>query len=297
MMNNSILITGGTGSFGQALTEYLLDKEMANRIVIYSRGEHKQEEMKAKFKSDKLRFYIGDVRDKTRLNLAMRECYYIVHTAALKVVPTGENNPQEFIKTNILGTQNLIDCVLENDFPRRVIGLSTDKAVNPINLYGGTKFVMEKMLLASNNLVGHRDQKFSVVRYGNVANSNGSVIHIFKDYLRRGEPIPITHWEMTRFWIELQDAVKFVSDKLFFDMEPNKVFIPKMHSFAIRDLARAFHQGDKEFPHKIIGIREGEKLHEQIDATKFSNDPANDWYSWYDLCERLTQLGIIHDTI
>lgn len=293
---SSVLITGGTGSFGQAITKLLIADERVERIVIYSRGEHKQEQMKSKFKSDKLRFYIGDVRDKTRLNLAMRGCYYIVHTAALKVVPTGENNPQEFVKTNILGTQNIIDCVLESDFPRKIIGISTDKAVNPINLYGGTKFVMEKMLLASNNLVGNRDHRFSIARYGNVANSNGSVIQVFKECINKNEPLPITDYEMTRFWIELEEAAEFVKNKLFDGMMGSEIFIPDMPSFKIMDLARAFYYGDKEFPYKIIGIREGEKIHEQIDQNKTSNN--NDtWLSWLDLCDKLREMGILHGTI
>lgn len=290
---SSILITGGTGSFGQAFVKRLLESSSFDRIVIYSRDEHKQEMMQRRFDNDRLRFFLGDIRDKDRLRLAVADCIYIVHAAALKVVPAGEYNPMEFIKTNILGAQNLVD-VLVGDRSRnygKVIALSTDKAVNPVNLYGATKLCMEKLLIASNNLVGERNTKFSIVRYGNVANSNGSVIRVFKRAMDLGEPLPITNWEMSRFWIELEDAVDFVLEKLK-EMQGGEVFIPEMPSFMVRDLARAFNQGDKEFRHKIIGIRPGEKLHEQIDENRFS-DQNDYWLSWADLNDKLDKMGML----
>lgn len=291
---HNILITGGTGSFGQALTNKLLSLEgRTGKIMIYSRDEHKQEKMAREFKSldkdGRLRFFIGDIRDKERLSLAISQATYIVHTAALKIVPAAEYNPFEYIKTNVMGSQNLIDCCLKYDYlfsMRKIIALSTDKAVNPINLYGATKMCMEKMMLASNNIHGETGPKFSVARYGNVANSNGSVIKVFADQYRRKALLTVTDSRMTRFWIELEEAVDFVLSKLY-TMQGGEVFIPDMPSFKVIDLVQAF---ERSF--QIVGIREGEKVHEQIDEERFSN--TNDkWLGTEQLREKLLNMGVL----
>lgn len=289
---NSVLITGGTGSFGQALTRELLNDNHFDRIVIYSRDEHKQEKMNADFcGNERLRFFIGDVRDKERLALAAYDCLWVVHAAALKIVPTGEYNPMEFKKTNIDGACNLVEVVLNRMHTYgRVIALSTDKAVAPINLYGATKLCMEKIILASNVLAGYRDIKFNVVRYGNVANSNGSVIPKFRRYWLRNEPLPITSELMTRFWIELPEAAKFVADALCKN-HAGRVLIPPMPTFKITDLAKAFYNGSENY--KIVGIREGEKLHEQIAEGVSSDNPNIPRLTWQELKERLLTLGVI----
>lgn len=300
---NSVLITGGTGSLGRALTKYILENNLSERIVVYSRGEHKQEQMKSEFNSDKLRFFIGDVRDKDRLALAVRGCSYIVHAAALKIVPAGEYNPMEFIKTNVIGAQNLVNVVvsgatgLQNNYAR-VIGISTDKAVNPMNLYGATKLCMEKLLLASNSLVGsHQDIQFVVCRYGNVANSQGSVIQKFKECYDRDEPFPITDERMTRYWIELDEAAKFVYSifgkiySVLYGGDDPRIFIPDMPSFNIMDLVKAF-SPYSTWPITKIGIRPGEKIHEQLDENRFSSTNER-FLSWQDIHERLKQLGVV----
>jgi len=292
----NILITGGTGSFGQAFTEYeLKNNKFGGKIIIFSRDELKQEQMERKYKlldsDERMRYLIGCVRDKDRLQLAISDAHYIIHAAALKRVPNAEYNPTEYIKTNILGSQNLIDCCLSawnKGSYIKVIALSTDKAVSPINLYGATKLVMEKMILTANNIHGESGPKFSVVRYGNVADSNGSVIQVFKEQISKGLPITITDPKMTRFWITLESAVKFVIESVR-KMNGGEVFIPTMPSFNVIDLARAFthykqillpYEEDKNI--KIIGIRPGEKLHEQINEDTFSNE--NDkWYTVADL--------------
>lgn len=292
---SNILITGGTGSFGQEFTKHLLEKDGEfDKIIIYSRDEHKQEKMARRFSSypntERLRFFIGDIRDKDRLKLAAKDCLYIVHAAALKIVPAGEYNPMEFVKTNVLGAQNVIDVALSNPYTK-VLALSTDKAVNPVNLYGATKLCMEKLFLASNNLVGRNPWTgFSIVRYGNVANSNGSVIPVFKKAYEAGEPLPITDARMTRFWIELDEAASFVYYKLI-NMVNGSIFIPNMPSFNILDLAAAFDEhGERRI--KIVGIRPGEKLHEQIDQDLFSNTNAR-FLPWQELRQRLIALGIL----
>lgn len=291
----NVLITGGTGSFGQAFTERLLkvNEHNIDKIIIYSRDEHKQEQMAKRLAPldsyNRLRFFIGDIRDKDRLRLAIRDAYFIVHTAALKIVPSAEYNPFEYVKTNIIGSQNIIDCCSETTYPRRVIALSTDKAVAPKNLYGSTKLCMEKMFLAANNIAGATGPKFSVIRYGNVANSNGSVIRVFKDQLSQVEPFTITNERMTRFWITLDEAVKFVYDNMW--TEAGKVLIPEMPSFKILDLAKAMGGVEGENIH-YVGVRPGEKIHEQIDDDKFSN--INDkWLSIIDLKEKLINMGVI----
>lgn len=293
---SSILITGGTGSFGQALVKKLIATKQYERIVVYSRDEHKQERMRDTLKCDNVRYFIGDVRDRDRLRLAMRGCYHIVHAAALKIVPTAEYNPQEYVKTNILGSQNIIDICLDNFFgTKHVVALSTDKAVSPINLYGATKLCMEKMFLASNALVGATPfSKFDVCRYGNVANSNGSVIQVFKRQKENGEPFTLTHEDMTRYWITLDQAVEFVISKFKFDYSniPGELYIPDMPSFKVKDLMWAMSGSTFDVKYELTGIRPGEKLHEQIDTDKYSN--INDkWLGVVDLKEQLINLGVL----
>ena len=260
MLNNkSILITGGTGSFGHQYAYTLLEKFKVRRIVIYSRDELKQYEMQMKFDKFKgsIRFFIGDVRDKDRLQEAMRGIDIVIHAAAMKQVPAAEYNPMECIKTNIHGAENLIHAALANNV-ERVIALSTDKAANPINLYGATKLASDKLFVAANNMAGGRT-KFSVVRYGNVVGSRGSVVPLFDKLVREQVGyLPITHESMTRFWITLQEGVDFVLKSLQ-RMQGGEIFIPKIPSVRITDLAKAM---APELPIKIIGIRPGEKLHE-----------------------------------
>jgi UDP-N-acetylglucosamine 4,6-dehydratase/5-epimerase len=260
MLNGkSILITGGTGSFGHCYVSSLLKNYNLKRLVIYSRDELKQYDMLIKFSSyrDKLRFFIGDVRDHSRLNEAMRGIDIVIHAAALKQVPVAEYNPMECIKTNIYGAENVIKAALSNNVDN-VIALSTDKAANPINLYGATKLASDKLFVSANNIAGGRT-KFSVVRYGNVVGSRGSVVPHFKKLINeKSSYIPITHKEMTRFWISLQQGVDFVINCLEL-MDGGEIFVPKIPSVRITDLAEAMAPNT---PIKIIGIRPGEKLHE-----------------------------------
>ena len=255
----SILITGGTGSFGHCYVSTLLENYDLKRLVIYSRDELKQYDMAIKFAKNKhkLRFFIGDIRDLSRLNEAMRGIDIVIHAAALKQVPVAEYNPMECIKTNIHGAENVIKAALSNDV-ENVMALSTDKAANPINLYGATKLASDKLFVAANNMAGGRT-KFSVVRYGNVVGSRGSVVPHFKKLIDEKSPfIPITHKEMTRFWISLQEGVDFVI-KCIELMDGGEIFVPKIPSVRIVDLA---HTMAPNIPIKIIGIRPGEKLHE-----------------------------------
>lgn len=261
MLNNkSILITGGTGSFGKAFTRYVLENYNPKKIIIYSRDEFKQFMMQNEFKEykDKLRFFIGDVRDKERLMLAFEGVDYVIHAAAMKQVPACEYNPAEAIKTNIHGAQNIIDAALARDV-KKVVALSTDKAVNPVNLYGGTKLVSDKLFIAANAYAGAKDVNFSIVRYGNVAGSRGSVIPFFHNIIKNGgTELPITDYRMTRFWISLQQGVELVV-KALEEAKGGETFISKIPSFKVTDLAQAMLPGC-EMPE--IGIREGEKLHE-----------------------------------
>lgn len=297
---NSMLITGGTGSFGKAFVKKVLDSESwkhLDRLIIYSRDEHKQEKMAAEFKSDRLRFFIGDIRDINRLKLAMQGCTYIVHAAALKIVPAGEYNPMEFIKTNVQGAQNVVDAALEACYDARVVALSTDKAVNPLNLYGATKLCMEKIFIASNALVhSNKYHKFSVVRYGNVANSNGSVIPLFAKQFLEKKKLTVTHKDMTRYWIELDEAADFVLNSFarMLNDEGGKVYLPDMPSFRVLDLVRAFYGYEdvqEGVEYEVIGIRPGEKIHEQIDQDRFSNQNQV-WLKCEHLVEKLKQLGV-----
>ena len=254
----NILITGGTGSFGKKYTKILLENYKPNKIIIYSRDELKQYEMAQDYNNKCMRYFIGDVRDAARLQKAMRGVDYVIHAAALKHVPIAEYNPMECIKTNIYGAQNVIDAAIENKV-KKVIALSTDKAANPVNLYGATKLASDKLFVAANNLVGEQDTSFSVVRYGNVVGSRGSVIPFFKKLINDGATkIPITDINMTRFFITLEDGVNFVL-KNFQRMSGGEIFIPKIPSMKITDMAKAI---APNLPFDIIGIRPGEKLHE-----------------------------------
>ncbi len=254
----NILITGGTGSFGKKYTEIILEKYTPNKIIIYSRDELKQYEMAQEFNHKSMRYFIGDVRDKDRLKEAMYGVDFVIHAAALKHVPVAEYNPMECIKTNINGAENVIEASLANGV-EKVIALSTDKAANPVNLYGATKLASDKLFVAGNNIVGDRKTRFSVVRYGNVVGSRGSVIPFFKKLIANGATeLPITDEKMSRFLITLEDGVNFVL-KNFERMYGGEIFVPKIPSIYITDLAKAL---APNLPHKIVGIRPGEKLHE-----------------------------------
>jgi UDP-N-acetylglucosamine 4,6-dehydratase len=269
--NKSILITGGTGSFGKKYVKTLLCNHNPKKIIIYSRDELKQFEMQQDFNQPCMRYFIGDVRDKERLTQAMNGVDYVIHAAALKQVPAAEYNPMECIKTNINGAENVIAAALANNV-EKVIALSTDKAANPINLYGATKLVSDKLFVAANNISGGHLTTFSVVRYGNVVGSRGSVVPFFEKLISEGAiEIPITHSDMTRFWITLQDGVDFVL-KNFARMLGGEIFVPKIPSMRILDLAQAM---APDLPTKIIGIRPGEKLHEIM-------CPADDSFHTYE---------------
>ncbi|MCP5304050.1 MAG: UDP-N-acetylglucosamine 4,6-dehydratase (inverting) [Chromatiaceae bacterium] len=256
--NKSILVTGGTGSFGQAFIKTLLERHKPRRVVVFSRDELKQYEMQQQFSGPMMRYFIGDVRDRERLKQGMREIDFVVHAAALKHVSAAEYNPMECIKTNVHGAQNVIEAALENNV-EKVIALSTDKAANPISLYGATKLASDKLFVAANNIVGRRETRFSVVRYGNVVCSRGSVVPYFRGLLAQGvEKLPITDPRMTRFWITLQQGVDFVF-KSFARMHGGEIFVPKIPSIRIVDLAESMAPG---MALDIIGIRPGEKLHE-----------------------------------
>lgn len=253
-----ILITGGTGSFGQKYVDILLKKYKPKKIIIYSRDELKQFEMVQKFNQPCMRYFIGDVRDLERLKMAMEGVDFVIHAAALKQVPAAEYNPMECIKTNIHGAENVIQAALHQNV-KKVIALSTDKAANPINLYGATKLASDKLFIAANNLAGDRETRFSVVRYGNVVGSRGSVVPVFQRMIdEKCTALPITDERMTRFWITLEQGVEFVL-KNFERMHGGEIFVPKIASMKITDLAKAM---APQLSIKVIGIRPGEKLHE-----------------------------------
>ena len=260
MLNNSsILITGGTGSFGHTFVSMTLAKYNPKLIVIYSRDEMKQWAMAQKFEGDsRIRFIIGDVRDKDRLSRALDGIDYVVHAAATKIVPTAEYNPFECVKTNINGAMNLIDACIDHDI-KRIVALSTDKASNPINLYGATKLASDKLFVAGNSYAGAHDTRFSVVRYGNVMGSRGSVIPFFMSLSDKGE-LPITDSRMTRFMITLEQAVELVWHA-FSDMQGGEIYVKKIPSMTVTDVAKSVAPSSA---HKIIGIRPGEKIHEQM---------------------------------
>jgi UDP-N-acetylglucosamine 4,6-dehydratase/5-epimerase len=267
----NILITGGTGSFGKKYTKTILERFNPNKIIIFSRDELKQYEMNEIYNNECMRYFIGDVRDLDRLKQGMKDVDIVIHAAALKQVPASEYNPMECIKTNIHGAENVISAALANNVAK-VIALSTDKAANPINLYGATKLASDKLFVAANNISGSDGTIFSVVRYGNVVGSRGSVVPLFERLINNGvKELPITHEEMTRFWISLQQGVDFVL-KNFERMKGGEIFVPKIPSARIVDLAKAM---APELPIKTIGIRPGEKLHEIM-------CPADDSHLTYD---------------
>ncbi|UNP87311.1 UDP-N-acetylglucosamine 4,6-dehydratase (inverting) [Aeromonas encheleia] len=267
----TILITGGTGSFGKKFIETVLSLYTPSRLIVYSRDELKQFEMQQRFNHPCMRYFIGDVRDAERLNMAMHGVDFVVHAAALKQVPAAEYNPMECIKTNVGGAENVIKAALNNGV-EKVIALSTDKAANPVNLYGATKLCSDKLFVAANNMAGRHPTIFSVVRYGNVVGSRGSVVPFFDRLIREGAShLPITHAEMTRFWLTLQQGVDFVLTN-FQRMKGGELFIPKIPSVRITDLASAM---APELPQEIVGIRPGEKLHEVM-------CPADDSYHTFE---------------
>lgn len=256
--SKTILVTGGTGSFGKKFVERVLKQYNPKKIIIYSRDELKQYEMAQVFKDKRMRYFIGDVRDKSRLEVALNGVDICIHAAALKHVPIAEYNPMECIKTNIDGASNVISACLSNNV-KHIIALSTDKAANPINLYGATKLCSDKLFVTANNIKGSKDSKFSVVRYGNVVGSRGSVIPFFQKLIEQGaKELPITDERMSRFFITLESGVDFVLENLE-RMHGGEIFIPKIPSVKITQLATAL---APNLPHKIIGIRPGEKLHE-----------------------------------
>lgn len=258
--NKTVLITGGTGSFGQCLAKRLLTEDQCKKVIIFSRDEWKQWEMQqadAIFNSEKIRYFLGDVRDLNRLERAFQGVEYVVHAAALKQVPAAEYNPTEFIKTNVSGAMNLIDAAI-NSKVQKLVALSTDKAVNPVNLYGATKLCSDKLFCAG-NVYSAKQTQFSVVRYGNVLGSRGSLLPFWQKLIAEGATsLPITDIRMTRFWITLDQAVDFVMRSCA-EMRGGEIFVPKIPSMNILDLAQAI---APDLPHKIVGIRPGEKLHE-----------------------------------
>lgn len=260
MDNKSLLITGGTGSLGRALISHILAETKIRRIAIYSRDELKQMQLKEYFKGDpRLRWFIGDIRDVDRLRRALHGVDLVIHAAALKQVDTGEYNPMEFIKTNVLGSQNVIESCIDAGV-KKIVALSTDKASSPINLYGATKLTADKLFIAANNYSSSYGTSFSVVRYGNVMGSRGSVIPFFQRLARENQPLPLTDLRMTRFWISIKQAVTFVMDSLDI-MNGGELYVPRIPSMKLIDLARAV---DSESKIIEIGMRPGEKLHEEM---------------------------------
>ncbi|MYB88493.1 MAG: UDP-N-acetylglucosamine 4,6-dehydratase (inverting) [Proteobacteria bacterium] len=281
-----ILVTGGTGSFGQQFIKTVLTRFHPARLVVFSRDELKQFEMRQQFDQDCIRWFIGDVRDFPRLRRAMEGVDFVVHAAALKQVPIAEYNPMECIKTNVHGAENVIEAALSCQV-KQVIALSSDKAANPINLYGATKLVSDKLFVSANNVVGTHPTRFSVVRYGNVAGSRGSVVPFFQSLIEKGaEFLPITDKRMTRFWITLGEGVDFVL-KSFSRMRGGEIFVPKIPSIRITDLAEAM---AAQMPTKIVGIRPGEKLHE-IMCPADDSHLTIDFDDHYVICPAITFYG------
>ncbi len=264
--NKNILITGGTGSFGQEFVKILCKNYNFKKLAILSRDELKQFEMSEKIKDKRLRFLLGDIRDYERLKFAFRNIDYVIHAAALKQVPKAEYNPSEYIKTNILGSENIIKASIETNVSR-VISLSTDKAASPINLYGATKLVADKLFTSANNMIGSKNIIFSTVRYGNVLNSRGSVIPFFKELISKNKEIPITDIGATRFFLSLTQGVHFVL-KSFNLMRGGEIFVPKIPSFNIADLASYM---APKLRKKVVGLRPGEKIHEVLISKDESN--------------------------
>ncbi|AMK26075.1 MULTISPECIES: UDP-N-acetylglucosamine 4,6-dehydratase (inverting) [Sphingobium] len=284
MLNNStILVTGGTGSFGNTFVPMTLAKYTPKKVIIYSRDEMKQWEMAKKFQDDpRVRFFIGDVRDRERLHRALDGVDYVVHAAATKIVPTAEYNPFECVKTNVSGAMHLIDACIDKKV-RRIVALSTDKASSPVNLYGATKLASDKLFVAGNSYAGNQDTRFAVVRYGNVMGSRGSVIPFFMSIRDKGV-LPITDDRMTRFMISLEQGVELVWHA-FTDMEGGEVYVKKIPSMKVTDLGRVV---APEARQEVVGIRPGEKLHEQMISTE-------DAYYTYEYPEHFKILPAIHD--
>ena len=300
LKNKSILITGGTGSFGEKCIGVLLKKYKPKKVVVFSRDELKQYELSKKYDEAKfpIRYFIGDVRDKSRLYRACSNIDFVVHAAAMKRVTAAEYNPNECIETNIIGAQNLIDAAIDNNV-KKVIALSTDKAANPVNLYGATKLCSDKLFVSANNLVGEKHTRFAVVRYGNVFSSRGSVIPFFKELIKKGvKKLPVTDKNMTRFVITLEQGVNFVIQELL-NFAGGEIFVPKLSSIKIVDLVEAMF---KKNQYDIIGIRPGEKLHEVmipkeearncIDiANKYIIVPRLSWWNRKNLDQKIRKLG------
>ena len=260
--NNTILVTGGSGSFGKHFIKYALKKKLAKKIIVYSRDEYKHYEMCNELSINdiaKTRFFIGDIRDLSRLNIAFNNVDIVVHAAAIKQVEAAEYNPMECIKTNVIGAQNIINASRNNNV-KKVIALSTDKASDPVNLYGASKLVADKLFTAANNYMGKNKTRFSIVRYGNVLNSRGSIVPFFRKLLIDKKKIPLTHNEMSRFWITLDQAVNFVNFCIS-EMRGGEIFVPKLPTIKIIDLIKAL---DSRAKIKNIGIRPGEKIHEVL---------------------------------
>ena len=301
LKGKSILISGGTGSFGTAMLKTLLKIADPKKIIIFSRDELKQYEMSQRFPEKKypIRYFIGDVRDKDRVNRACVGVDIIIHAAAMKHVSAAEYNPTECIATNINGAQNIIDAAIHNEVSQ-VIALSTDKAANPINLYGASKLCSDKLFIAANNLVGKKVTRFSVVRYGNVAGSRGSVIPYFKSLsLNNKKVFPITDATATRFIIELQDGVNFVL-QCFINMTGGEIFIPKLASIKVIDLVKAF---GEEYKYKVIGLRPGEKIHEVMIPQEESRNsidmkdhyliqPSLTWWNTEKFIKKIKNIGV-----
>lgn len=268
--DKTILITGGTGSMGTAFTKYLIDKP-PKKLIIFSRDWLKQKNLKNELgKISWVRFFIGDVRDKDRLIRALKDVDIVIHAAAIKDLESCEYNPSEAMLTNVEGTQNIIDACIENKV-EKCLFISTDKAVNPINTYGTSKAMAEKLWLNANKYAANDNIKFSICRYGNVVGSNGSVVPVWKKLIKEGiKELPITHKDCTRFWFEMKDVMKFLENSIE-RMKGNEIFIPKLPSIRIIDLAKAFNK-----PYKIIGLRPGEKIHEQMDYD--GNSGNNKWF-------------------
>jgi UDP-N-acetylglucosamine 4,6-dehydratase/5-epimerase len=258
LSDKSILVTGGTGSFGRQFVRTVLERWKPRRLIVFSRDELKQYEMQQEFGAPCMRYFLGDVRDRDRLMQAMRDVDIVIHAAALKQVPAAEYNPMECVKTNVHGAENVIAAAIANEVDR-VIALSTDKAANPINLYGATKLVSDKLFIAANNIAGGHRTRFAAVRYGNVVASRGSVVPLFRQLVASGaKELPITDPRMTRFWITLEQGAQFVLRSVE-RMQGGEIFVPKLPSARIVDLAEAIAPG---MPHRVVGVRPGEKLHE-----------------------------------
>ena len=260
--NNTILVTGGSGSFGKHFVKYALKKKLAKKIIVYSRDEYKHYEMSNELSINekaKTRFFIGDIRDLSRLNIALSNVDIVVHAAAIKQVEAAEYNPMECIKTNVIGAQNIINAARNNNV-KKVLALSTDKASDPINLYGASKLAADKLFTAANNYMGQNKTRFAVVRYGNVLNSRGSIVPFFRKLLIEKQKIPLTHKKMSRFWITLDQAVDFVNFCIS-EMRGGEIFVPKLPTIKIIDLIKAL---DTTATIKNIGIRPGEKIHEVL---------------------------------